>query len=227
MSRRIWIFLIFIEGLILASSCKNDDIKNNLPLTDIEGNVYQTVTIGTQVWMVENLKTTRYNDGTAIPKLPDTISLENIVRPGYCWYNNDSATFKSTYGALYNWYTINTGKLCPKGWHVPEQSEWETLISCLGGQFVAGAKLKESGTEHWLSPNKDADNSSGFNALPGGYYTSIGKGSYNLGNYGYYWSATESGEASACYLRLCSDYSDAPLYFFYKMEYYSIRCVKD
>ena len=105
-------------------------------VVDIDGNVYHTVTIGTQVWMVENLKTTRYNDGTAIPLVTDGTAWAALTTPGYCWYNNDSATYKNTYGALYNWYAVNTGKLAPTGWHVPTDSEWTVLTTYLGGESL-------------------------------------------------------------------------------------------
>ena len=115
-------------------------------VTDIDGNVYHTVTIGTQTWMVENLKTTKYNDGTAIPLVTDSTAWLNLTTPGYCWYNNDAATYKNTYGALYNWFTVNTSKLAPSGWHVPTDAEWTTLITYLGGETVAGGQMKSTGT---------------------------------------------------------------------------------
>ena len=135
--------------------------------TDIDNNSYKFVTIGTQVWMAENLKTTKYKDGTAIPLVIDTWHL--ISTPAYCWYNNDATTNKSTYGALYNWYTINTGNLCPTGWHLPSEAEWTTLTTYLGGEIVAGGKLKETGTSHWMIPNTEATNETGFAAVPSGY----------------------------------------------------------
>jgi len=92
----------------------------------------------------------------------------NLTTPGFCWYNNDSVSFKETYGALYNGYTINTWNICPAGWHVPEKQEWLTLRDFLGDSLTGGGKLKETGTSHWLSPNTGADNSSGFTALGGG-----------------------------------------------------------
>ena len=142
-------------------------ISNRL-VTDIDGNVYQTVTIGTQVWMVENLKTTRYIDGTAIPLDTNSSTWGGLTTPGYCWYN-DSAIYGNTYGALYNWYAVNTGKLAPAGWHVPTDSEWTVLTTYLGGETVAGGKLKDTGTTYWQSPNTGATNASGFLALPGGF----------------------------------------------------------
>ena len=124
---------------------------------DIDGNNYLTVTIGTQIWMAENLRTTKYNDGTAIPLVTDNTTWANLTTPAYCWYNNDAKTNGSTYGALYNWYSVNTKKLCPTGWHVPNDTEWTTLTTYLGGTAVAGGKLKETGTAHWYSPNFRSD----------------------------------------------------------------------
>ncbi|MDD4729737.1 MAG: FISUMP domain-containing protein, partial [Dysgonamonadaceae bacterium] len=103
---------------------------NPVTVTDIDDNVYHTVTIGTQVWMVENLKTTKYNDGTSIPLVSDGTAWSNLATPGYCFYNNDAAN-KSTYGALYNWFTVNTNKLAPTGWHVPTDAESTTLENYL------------------------------------------------------------------------------------------------
>jgi uncharacterized protein (TIGR02145 family) len=102
-------------------------------VTDIEGNDYTTVTIGTQTWMGENLKTTKLTDGESIPKITDNAAWPNLATPAYCWYNNDETAHKKIYGALYNWYTVNTGKLCPTGWHIPSDDEWKTMIAFLGG----------------------------------------------------------------------------------------------
>jgi uncharacterized protein (TIGR02145 family) len=165
-------------------------------LKDIDGNVYKTVTIGKQVWMVENLKTTKYNDGKTIPLVSDNAAWTDLSTPAYCWNNNSATANKNTYGALYNWYTINTNKLCPKGWHVPTNAEWTTLTTYLGGEGVAGGKLKETGTTHWKRPNTVATNSSGFTARAGGGRYEDGK-FYDLGSKGYWWSSTEEGEANA------------------------------
>ncbi len=134
---------------------------------DIDGNVYPTISIGTHIWMGENLKTTRYNDGTNIKLVTDDKQWQKY-EPAFCWYNNDEAANKNTYGALYNWYTVNTGKLCPVGWHVPDRKEiWAFIIQ---GQrdTIMGGKLKETGTVHWKAPNKEATNKTGFTAVPGG-----------------------------------------------------------
>ena len=120
---------------------------NSNTVTDIDGNAYHTVAIGTQVWMVENLKTTRYNDGTAIPLVTDSAVWGNLTStPGYCWYNNDMSMYKNLYGALYNWYAVSTEKLAPEGWHVPTNSEWGVLINYLGGDTSAGGAMKETGS---------------------------------------------------------------------------------
>ncbi len=154
---------------------------------DIDGNVYKTVTIGTQTWMAENLKTTKYNDGTEIP---NEITLwANITTPSYCWYSN-SQHAKDTYGALYNWYAISD-KICPTGWHMPFLDEWEKLIDYLGGLSVAGGKLKETDTTHWYNPNAGATNETGFTALPGGYHDE-NKFIY-MRSRGYWWTKTGCG----------------------------------
>jgi|WetSurSiteA1Bulk_404760.scaffolds.fasta_scaffold13194_2 uncharacterized protein (TIGR02145 family) len=137
-------------------------------LTDIEGNEYKTIVIGSQTWMAENLRTNRYKDNTPIPLVEDNMAWKNLTTPGYCWYYNDEETYKDIYGALYNWYTVKTGKLCPIGWHVSTDAEWTLLTDYLGGIGVAGPKMQETGTTHWLFAD-GATNSSGFTGLPGSY----------------------------------------------------------
>jgi uncharacterized protein (TIGR02145 family) len=118
--------------LILTYSCDGKDEEPNDKITDKDGNVYTSVTIGTQTWMVENLKTTKYNDGTAIPNVTDFSAWRNLITPAYSWPYNDASTYKAAYGGIYNWYAVNTGKLCPTGWHVPANNEWNTLQTYLG-----------------------------------------------------------------------------------------------
>lgn len=157
-------------------------------VTDIDGNVYNTVNIGTKVWMKENLRVTRYNDGTDIPIVTNGTTWAYLTGPGFCWYANDQASNGDTYGALYNWYAVNTLKLCPAGWHMPGEAEWTALTTYTGGLSVAGGKLKEAGTLHWASPNTGATNESGFTALPGGIR--LGDGAYSsLGSQGVFWSS--------------------------------------
>jgi uncharacterized protein (TIGR02145 family) len=159
-------------------------------VSDADDNTYNTVTIGTQTWMKENLKTTKFKDGTSIPNITNASVWSTLTSSSYRNYNNtiDIDTI-NIYGRLYNWYTINTGKLCPTGWHVPDSSELIALVTYLGGQNVAGGKLKESGLTHW-DPNTGADNSSGFTALPSGIGYPLG-GFYGLSKCFYIWSSSD------------------------------------
>lgn len=163
--RIINIFKLFIVvGYFLHMyGCK----KDNGPefISDIDGNEYGTVIIGGQVWMKANLRTTRYNDGTEIPNVISNSEWSNLSSGAYCWYENDISN-KTPYGALYNWYSVKTGKLCPKGWHVPSNQEWTDLSYELGGPEIAGGKLKAIGK--WAEPNVGATNETGFSAFPGG-----------------------------------------------------------
>jgi large repetitive protein len=194
--------------------------------TDIDGNAYDTIAIGTQVWMVENLKTTKYNDGNPIPLVTDSASWAALTTPGYCWYK-DSATYGNTYGALYNWYSVNTGKLAPIGWHVSTDSEWTVLTTFLGGVSVAGGKLKEAGTAHWaLSPIPCATNETGFTALPGGLRDSNCVFRY-IHHDGYWWSPTKISGSTTC--RAMDYYEDTSVYGLglFLRSGCSIRCVRD
>jgi uncharacterized protein (TIGR02145 family) len=176
------------NGNSLPSSASNSVIPT-APVTDIDGNVYNTVTIGTQTWMAENLKTTKYNDKTAIPNVTDSTAWINLTTPSYCWYNNDETTYKGTYGALYNWYVVdsasNGGKnVCPKGWHVPTDDEWTILTDYLTnngyGYGGSGDEIAKSMASQWfwnmgteiagsVGYDQASNNSSGFTALPGGF----------------------------------------------------------
>ena len=244
MKNKFWLYPLVLMGftLMLVIGCTKND--NGFPsnssgtVTDIDGNIYQTVTIGTQTWMVENLKTTKYNDGTKIPLVTADTSWLKLTTPGYCWYK-DTSTNKDTYGALYNWYAVNTGKLCPSGWHVPKDSDWSVLIKFLDKNAkpdsfpesgIAGGKLKETGTAHWLSPNMGATNETGFTALPGGLRDANWKIAFSFGftlSSGYWWSSTEF-DANNAWLR----YMDFNLSYVCrsknsKLNGFSVRCVKD
>jgi uncharacterized protein (TIGR02145 family) len=170
--------------------------------SDIDTNNYSVVQIGSQIWMAENLKTTKYYDGKPIPNVTDSYSWSGLTSPAYCWYNNDIG-FKDTYGALYNWYSINTGNLCPSGWHVPSSAEWTTLIAFLSGASVAGSHMKETGTTHWSGPN-NADNSSGFSALPAGvrkdtFLPWYDYGIFDLMNTSAWFTASDEASATFAY----------------------------
>jgi len=187
---------------------------------DPDGNIYNSVTIGNQVWMAENLKTTKYNDGTDIPLRGD------IDSPYYCWYDEDSATYAGTYGALYNWHAVGTGNLCPAGWHVPEIGEWAELVNFLGGG-TEGGKLKEVGTTHWESPNTGATDDYGFTALPGGKFS--GTSSRELGQRANFWSSTGDASSSGLgeFRLLYHDSSSFGLGNARKYYGFSVRCLKD
>lgn len=215
----ILIGTIFFLGLM---SCQTNSLK------DIDGNVYKTVTIGTQVWMAENLRTTKYNDGTPILNITGNSELSE---PSYYWYDNDATTNKETYGALYNWYVVNAandgGKnVCPTGWHIPTVAEWTTLITYLGGESVAGGKLKETGTIHWNSPNAGATNESGFTALPSGNHLSDGK-CYDIGRHGYWWSSALDTAAGDYIRHMYCGSKDVVTFSGNKKAGFSVRCLKD
>lgn len=196
-------------------------------IKDIENNVYKTVKIGKQVWMSENLKTTKFNDGTDIPFVTNDISLSSdIITPSYCWYDNDTLTNKNTYGALYNWYTVSTEKLCPIGWHIPSESDWDELRDFLGGSNLAGGLLMEKGTTHWPSPNYFGTNESGFTALPGG--SCNGGGCFGIGDMGQWWSSMGLDESEAWHMEL-SVYNGSAAYgkYILKSNFFSVRCIKN
>jgi len=207
-------------------------------VTDIDGNVYQTVKIGDQLWMAENLKVTHYRNGDAIPNVTDSTDWGNLTTGAYCNYYND-ANNATTYGRLYNWYAVNDSRnIAPEGWHVPSDEEWKTLEMYLGmsqsdaddsgrrGTGVGG-KMKEAGTEHWNSPNTGATNESGFSALPGGYRSYKGTYYYGRGYFAHFWSSTEYDSDGAWYRDLY--YNDSGVWRGYinERDGVSVRCVRD
>ncbi|NOU19668.1 MAG: hypothetical protein HOO91_19090 [Bacteroidales bacterium] len=194
-------------------------LSESTTVTDIDGNVYHTVKIGSQVWMVENLRVTKYNDGSSIPNVTDNSWL-SLTTGAYCWYNNDQ-TFMNPYGAMYNWYAVNTGKLAPIGWHVPTLAEWNTLSSYVGG--ACGA-LKEIGLTHWFSPNGDATNGTGFTAVPSGSRVNV---FVNMGYFSQWWSATQLNSTSSYEWTL--RYNDGAHFYSDngKAVGDAVRCIKD
>lgn len=236
---------IFIGAItLMVTSCKKD--KNLLPpeddpgvykgsnpylntgltygsVKDVEGYEYPTIKIGTQTWMAENLRTGKYNDGTTIPNTQGAEGWGGLSSGA--WINYDNKTANNTlYGKLYNWYTVNSGKLCPKGWHIPTSDEWTVLENYLGGRKVAGSKMKAKAL--WQTSTTETTNESGFSGLPGGYRSSVGS-FYYIGVQGNWWSSTGNSPANASYLSL---YYDSP----YlnggddgKGFGYSCRCVLD
>jgi uncharacterized protein (TIGR02145 family) len=206
-------------------------------VTDYDGNVYQTVLIGDQCWMMENLKVTHYRNGDPIPHVTDGGTWSEDTSGAYCNYDNDSANV-ATYGRLYNWHAVDDSRnIAPAGWHVPTDDEWKQLEMHLGmSQAEAddvgwrgtdeGGKLKEAGTTHWQSPNTGATNESGFTALPGGYRHNDGT-FYHMGDNAYFWSSTEIGSDYAWARHLTYSSSLVFRYDNYRRYGFSVRCVRD
>ncbi len=200
-----------------------DELQGLGKVVDADGNVYVTITIGDQVWMAENLKTTKYNDNTSIPYLSIYPS-----EPYYAWYGNN-IEFKDSYGALYNQAAVATGKLCPVGWHVPEYSEWVDLVNFLGGSNEAGGKLKEKGTQYWNNPNTGATNETRFSARGSGRflpYQPVNQQFTELMESFYAWSSTEFNDD---YGVIHLHYSSGMVYLQAHIKPYglSVRCIKD
>lgn len=216
----IWRY-VFISGESTCSTC---------PCIDYDGNGYPTLTLGDQVWMAENLRVTHYSNGDAIPNVIDAIAYEALTTGAYSWYDNDQSIY-SLYGALYNWYAVNDSRgLCPDGWHVPDDTEWSTLLNHLGGTETAAGKMK-SNSDLWDSPNSEATNTSGFSGLPGGARDQNGNFS-TIGISGHWWTSTEASDGFAwtyhinhappenygLTVRRISNYTRAG---------FSVRCLKD
>ncbi|MEI6750714.1 MAG: fibrobacter succinogenes major paralogous domain-containing protein [Bacteroidota bacterium] len=250
-SSRILHIAIMGVLIMLSNSCKKDKESNPSnpenptngkttavfnpnktygTLTDQDGNVYKTIQIGSQIWMAENLRTTKYRDGSVIPEVTDNTAWRNLSTDAYCNYNNtkNSDTI-ATYGRLYNWYAVSDSRnIAPTGWHVASDAEWTILTDYLGGDSIAGGKMKETDTTHWCNPNTGATNECGFTALPSGL-----RHSYN-GTFGYVrlygsgWSSTADGASSAWERSL--DYSHARCSrsnYGYIQFGFAVRCVKD
>jgi uncharacterized protein (TIGR02145 family) len=188
--------------------------------------IVPSFTICTQTWMQKNLDVATYRNGDVIPKVTDPAVWSTLTTGAYCYYDNDSATYAATYGKLYNWYAINDVRgLAPAGYHIPTDTEWTTLTTCLGGTTVAGGGMKETGTTRWQTPNTGATNSSGFKALPGGFRNINGL-FYYLGTFGYWWSSSQL--VPNAYYRNLQNVSRAIFRNNYnKQGGFSVRCVKD
>jgi len=217
-------------------------LSNITTVTDYDGNIYETIEIGTQIWMKENLKTTKFADGTSIPLIESNTDWSNLLITDYAYsfQNNNQNNEADVYGALYTWNTIMQGQtsstnnpsgiqgICPDGWHIPSNSEWFELINFLGGSTnSASGKMKEGGLEHWNAPNTGADNSSGFTALPAGdrfHETGIFQ---TLGHVAGWWTSTEFDSNSGRTIILHSDNNTVFNYDITKTNGLSCRCIKD
>ncbi len=209
-----------------AGTAYGEEVSFKTLVDDVDGNIYHYVTIGTQVWLVENMRVTKLNDGTPILQVTDDASWSSLTTPRYCWPNNLIAN-KEPYGALYNYATVNTGKLCPSGWHVPNDTEGLVLADFLGGASAAGGKLKEAGTSHWQAPNAGATNETGFTALPSGFrYWGGTFTEFRFGSYLWILRPIDSTHAVSAYLSYLSGQ------LLYNPDEYmpsgqSVRCIAD
>jgi uncharacterized protein (TIGR02145 family) len=218
--------LNLISISIVLNSCKKEE--SSITITDIDGNIYNTVTIGTQVWMKENLKVTKYCNGDLIgTTIPLTLFLGFETTPKYQWAYDGNEINVNTYGRLYTWYAVTDSRnICPTGWHVPTLNEWHTLINYLGGQNIAGGKLKDRGLSHWRSPNTGATNVSNFTALPGGCRDYWGPFAY-IGDMSFWWSSTETETNYVYSLNVYYYQTNVNIEARNKIYGISVRCIKD
>ena len=230
---RISLFNLIITGLVLIqmTGCKKED---PITLIDVDGNTYLATTIGNQIWMTENLKTTRFNDKSAITLVSSSSTWISTTRPSYCWFSNDTL-YKALYGAIYNYFAVQSGKLCPSGWHVPTNDEFKALEKSLGMTQAETDSLGWRGTDQgkkmksrtgWKD-NGNGTNRSGFNGLPGGYRYGVDGGFNDLGAVSYWWTSTKKSATLGLYRRL--DYNKSQVYAegvkLQAGKY--VRCVKD
>jgi len=205
------------------------------PVADIEGNIYKTVAIGTQIWMAENLKTTKYNDDAAIPNITEANDWIALTTDAYCWAQIGETSYMPLYGALYNWYAVETGKLCPTGWHVPTDAEYSTMEISLGMTSAQAESTDWRGTDQgeqlknttgWAT-DQNGTNTSGFSALPSGYRSYLSGNYEGIGLITYFWTASYIDADIAVYRRLDGDNDMVFRNGTYKRAGKSVRCVKD
>jgi len=220
------------------SKAQDNNPYEAFPVTDVDGNVYKVIMLEEGVWMAENLRTTSFNDGSPIPLNKDNNSWKELKTSAYGWYNDD-INYRNTYGAIYNWHAVGTGKLCPVGWHVPTEQEWIALMDYAGGLNKSGdnpGKLKEKGTAHWKSPNTGATNEIYFNALPAGGY-SFFPWEIEPGTKTDWWTSTEDTldmepdskmpSANAAIVGLSNDFHSRTSGTYQKEAALPVRCKKD
>lgn len=212
--------MFFVTG-----SCKKDSGENGT-VKDGDGHVYSVVKIGTQLWTAENLRATKYNDGKPIPLVTNNAEWESLNSAGFCWYDNDSDSYKEEYGALYNWDAVNSGKLAPVGWHVATDADFAALTKFLGSDSVAGGKLKEKSTTHWAVPNTGATNASGFTAIPGGFRHLDGR-FFEIGQSNNLWTSSHATSDFEFCWGLGYNYKNISRNVYDKRYGFSVRCVKD
>jgi uncharacterized protein (TIGR02145 family) len=225
--------VIEVLVVIFAISCENNyspevnDYTGQVDsIIDIDGNSYKTIGIGTQIWMAKNLLTTRLNDGTSIQQVCSDTLWTYLNSPGYCWYNNDSIVNKKVYGALYNYYTVETGLLCPTGWHVPTETEWQKLEKFLGGSEIAGGKLKDYYAFYWNEPNPCLTNNYNFSALPGGKRLTYGI-FQGIEDYGWWWTSSTNTTYFAECISMFHESKGLGISRSHVRQGFSVRCIKN
>ncbi|OYU84756.1 MAG: hypothetical protein CFE24_05425 [Flavobacterium sp. BFFFF2] len=253
--KKQYILLTLLVLTITTLQAQNDSIyfwksgalleKRSIKTADLDSITFKqptpaiaSVTICTQTWMLKNLDVTTYSDGTPIPQVTNQTAWQNLTTGAWCYYENDPAK-GAIYGKLYNWYAAAgiydaasaanpalRKKLAPTGWHVPTDADWTTLYICVGGESVAGGKMKETGTAHWQSPNTDATNSTGFTGLPGGFRNNNGT-FVNIRKVGEWWSSSEFSTADAWYHYIWNQFTDASHDYGNKTKGSSVRCLRD
>jgi uncharacterized protein (TIGR02145 family) len=237
--------LVIGVAMMMAYGCSKDDKKSNNEtngkttavfntqldygkMSDQDGNTYRTIKIGTQTWMAENLRTTKFRNGEAIPEVTDKAAWEALSTGAYCNYGNtNNSDTIGTFGRLYNGYALSDSRnIAPNGWHLPTDEEWSTLITYLGDDTVAGSKLKETDTTHWESPNKGTSNESGFTALPGGYRNVDGT-FFSMGYYTQWWSSSEDNSGNTKLRSMVYFSNEIGTGYVDKSFGFSVRCIKD
>ena len=227
---------LLLYGVVFVCfyACKEDETKLNPDytgqvgqITDIQGNTYKTIGIGSQIWMSENLKTRFFNNNSPIPVIMNDSIWAKLQSPGCCWYNNDSIDYRQVYGTLYNFYAVETGLLCPDGWHVPDTFEWSILESYLGGSDIAGGRLKDYNKALWTEPNPCIPNDYQFYALPGGERLNYTGSFFQIRETGFWWTRSLKKDFEA-YARTMS-HSDKSLGLVLNdtRRGYSVRCIKN
>lgn len=238
--KRSRLFWILIPAIFLFFPCQTyaqEEYPNEgMPIRDLDGNVYRIIMTESGVWMAQNLNTFKLNDGTPLEIVYDNTKWENIKTPARGFFKN-TVEYAETYGAIYNWYAVATGKLCPKGWHVPTDAEWNDLMDYAGGGQASGdnpAKLKEAGTAHWKSPNEGATNEIFFTALPAGEISYFGTDN-EPGTSTTWWTSTEDRlnlepeekPANANIVGLSYDFNSKTMGTYFKWSALPVRCKMD
>jgi uncharacterized protein (TIGR02145 family) len=213
--------------------------EKRITVYDVEGNLYNAVVIGTQVWMAENLRTTKFNDGTPIPLVTNDRSWSSLSTPAYCWYDNDEASNMGTYGALYNWYAVDSKKLCPAGWRVPTDHDWNNLKSYIyqnghrykdiggtGKALAAKTSWNANPVEGYVGNDPGSNNSTGFSALAAGNRFIHGNFE-SMGTGGFFWSANSVGRPDGSYFALGNNSPDLFSFWINKGVGMSVRCISE